>query len=186
MKQTVRHLIPTLKVVTALGAALTAIFLVLPPQTSITPLPPSLPALASAQPPMPSNNSVYTDSVVQSNMFSLTRRAPASRTFAMSPTDAAAGAFPGDSVSVDAVVGDSLSTERRAMESVPHLYGIVDGPSGRAALLRLDARQTNARLFYLGEGTAGYRVRSIGSDRAELSGPSGGVVLHLPARRGAP
>jgi hypothetical protein len=130
---------------------------------------------------MPATASALTDSIVGANIFSLTREAPTSRTFVGGPVDPllASAASPSDSTGgVEMTSTDS--------EPVPALYGVVNGPLGAAALLRLDPAARGSRLFHLGEGVAGYRVRSIGADRVELSGPTGPVVLTLAVRGATP
>ena len=101
----------------------------------------------------------------------------------MAPTDPQIDMTATGSYTANGGIGDSLAT---AADPVPHLYGIVNGGQGSAALLRLDPARRGSRLFHLGDGAAGYRVRSIGADRVELDGPSGAVLLTLTPKDGAP
>lgn len=175
------RVVPILQAVTVTGAlAATALF-AWSPDTTVAPLAPTLPPLSAAVPAMTTTAAVLTDSIVHANIFSLTRRAPANRTFAGAPVDPQADAGTGTPY---AMSGDSLATTDA--DPVPHLYGVVNGPEGAAVLMRLDPNRRGSRLFHLGEGVAGYRVRSIGADRVELSGPTGVVVLTLAPKEGTP
>jgi len=177
------RLVPILQAVTVTGLLATVAVLAWPKNTTVAPLAPSLPAIAAHAPSMPANATALTDSIVNANIFSLTREAPDARTFAAGPSDPMS-----DSVSTTfgdaSVPADPGSTADS--DPVPALYGVVDGPNGRAALLRLDASRKGSRLFQLGESAGGYRVRSIGADRVELVGPAGSVVLELAVRRVTP
>lgn len=175
------RLVPILQAVTVTGTLAAAALLAWSPDTTVAPLAPTLPALSAAAPAMMTTASVLTDSIVHANIFSLSRRAPASRTFAAAPVDPQIDASTGTPSTVS---GDSLATTDS--DPVPHLYGVVNGPDGAAALMRLDPTRRGSRLFHPGEGVAGYRVRSIGADRVELSGPTGVVVLTLAPREGTP
>ncbi len=176
-----RRLVLTLQAVTATGIIATIVFFAWPASTAVASVAPTLPALTAAVPPMPSTATALADSIVNANIFSLTRQAPTSRTFVAGPVDPllAGSATPSDSIG-----GVEMSSTDS--DPVPALYGVVNGPLGAAALLRLDPAARGSRLFHLGEGVAGYRVRSIGADRVELSGPSGPVVLTLAVRGATP
>ena len=147
---------------------------------------PSLPAVSAQAPIVPANASALADSVVDANIFSLSREAPEGRTFAATATDVEPGEVTQGEYGADAGIVDTTMTPDAASESIPALHGVVNGPLGRAALLRLDPQSAGSRLFRLGEGAAGYRVRSIGADRVELAGPAGTVVLVLVAKGGTP
>lgn len=179
-----RRLVLLLQAVTALGLLAAGALFAWPPTTDVAPIAPTLPALAAAVPPMQSNATALTDSIVNANIFSLTREAPDERTFVAAPVDPMlAGSADGIS-SADGGVTDSLAFTDT--DPVPSLYGVVTSPQGPAALLRLDATKRGSRLYRLGEGVAGYQVRSIGADRVELDGPTGPTVLTLTTRGGAP
>jgi len=169
-----------LQAVTAGAVTLSGALLAFPSHQSIVPLALALPALPAETPAMPANTAALTDSIVNSNIFSLQRQAPEERTFSAAPADSVVGDAPPASYAADAEMGDTLSQVRT--DRVPALFGIIDGPAGRAALLRLDAAATGARLFHAGEGTAGLTVRSIGADRVVLNSASGPVVVTLPTR----
>jgi len=152
----------------------------------VSPEVPSLPAVSAQAPIVPVSASALADSVVDGNIFSLSREAPEGRTFAVSPSDAEPIEVTQGEYGADAGIVDTTMTPDTASESVPALHGVVNGPLGRAALLRLDPHSAGSRLFRLGEGAAGYRVRSIGADRVELAGPAGTIVLVLVAKGGTP
>ncbi|MDX2183252.1 MAG: hypothetical protein SFW08_04630 [Gemmatimonadaceae bacterium] len=115
------------------------------------------------------------DPFVARNPFHPSRRPPAEREFLT-----LGDTFPEPSaMSADSGVAPDPAT---VAEQVPALFGIVDTPSGRRALLRLDAEKTRAALFGVGDGTAGWRVLSIGLDAVTLEGPEGRQVVSLSSR----
>jgi hypothetical protein len=179
------RIVLALQLITVAGLAAAATLLAWPPDVTVAPIAPTLPALAGAAPRITTNATALTDSIVNANIFSLTREAPDARTFAAAPTDpqpdmmTASGSY-----TANAGVGDSLATTNG--DAVPHLYGVVNGPTGLAALLRLDPARKGSRLFHTGEGAAGFLVRSIGTDRVELTGPAGAVVLTLTPKGDTP
>jgi hypothetical protein len=144
------------------------------------PIPPALgqsapPALALDQ---PADGSTL---VVEHNLFDRTRRPPAERELV-----AAADTFP-EPMAIGE--GDSVPSSPDAsfsVEPVPALFGIVDSPSGRRALLRLDPASPRAALFATGDGTAGWRVVQIGPDVVTLDGPTGRQVVSLSPRPRTP
>ena len=178
------QLVPILQGVTVTGLVAAAVLLAWPPDVDVAPITPTLPALAAAAPGLRTTSASLTDSIVDANIFSLTREAPDNRTFVAAPVDPTADAAFSNSSSANAGVGDSLGTTNA--DPVPHLYGVVNGPLGTAALLRLDPARKGSRLFHIGEGAAGFRVRSIGVDRVELDGPSGAVVQTLTSKGETP
>ncbi len=181
---TPKLLVPVLQAVTVSALAAAAAFLAWPPTIAVAPVAPTLPALAAAAPPMPTIANALTDSIVDANIFSLTREAPKARTFVGAPVDPLLTGSPAATSSADGGLSDTVDTSNT--DPVPSLYGVVNGPFGSAALLRLDPAKSGSRLYRLGEGVAGYRVRSIGADRVELDGPSGTIVLTLAVRGGTP
>ena len=179
-----RHLVPVLQGLTVTALALAAALLAWPPDTQVVPVDPVLTALTAQSPPLASPAAALTDSIVNANSFSVAREAPEDRTFAAALSDVVMADVTSGEYDADAGISDStLSADA---EPVPALYGVVNGPMGRAALLRLDPNTTAARLFRLGDGAGGYRLRSIGTDRVELTGPDGAVVLELVAKGGTP
>ena len=178
------RLVLVLQGITLVALAVSAVLLAWPHRIGVSSEAPVLPTLAARVAVDSTPVAGLTDSIVNANIFSLTREAPEERTFVASATDGVVGDVPAGEYGADAGLMDSTSTGAPELEPVPALYGIVNGPAGRAALLRLDPNTTSARLFQLGEGAAGYRVRSIGANRVELTGPSGPVVLELVAKGG--
>jgi hypothetical protein len=178
--------VPVLQGITIVALATAVVLLVWRAPVRVSPEPPSLPALSAQAPSVPASASAMADSVVDGNIFSLSREAPEGRTFAATATEMDPGEVTQGEYGADAGIVDTIITPDVASESVPALHGVVTGPLGRAALLRLDPHTAGSRLFRLGEGAAGYRVRSIGADRVELAGPAGTVVLELVAKGGIP
>ncbi|MES3033948.1 MAG: hypothetical protein V4813_08115 [Gemmatimonadota bacterium] len=181
-----RHLVPVLQGVTVAALAAAASLLLWPPDVQVAPADPVLPALVALPPVVASPAAALSDSIVNANIFSVTREAPDDRTVAVTPGDAPVLEVTSGEYDADAGIADSSGTASADAAPVPALYGVVHGPMGRAALLRLDPGITGARLFRLGEGAGGYRLRSIGADRVELSGPTGAIVLELVAKGGTP
>ena len=178
------RLVPILQAVTVTGLIAAAALFAWPPNATVAPIAPTLPALAVAVPHMSTTTSALTDTIVNANVFSLTRKPPTNRTFVAAPTEPQVELTPSGSYIANGGIGDSLATA--GGDPVPHLYGVVDGSQGAAALLRLDPARRGSRLFHLGEGAAGYRVHSIGADRVELDGPTGATVLTLSTKAGTP
>jgi len=172
--------------ITGVALATAAVLLARRAPLHVSPEVPSLPAVSVQAPMVPASASALADSVVDGNIFSLSREAPAGRTFAATATDVGPSEVTQGEYGADAGIVDTTMTPDAASESIPALHGVVNGPLGRAALLRLDPQSAGSRLFRLGEGAAGYRVRSIGADRVELAGPAGTVVLVLVAKGGTP
>jgi len=181
-----RWSLPVLQCITVAALATAAVLLVWRAPVQVSPEVPSLPAVSAQAPRVPASASVMADSVVDGNIFSLSRQAPEGRTFAAAATDVEPSEVTQGEYGADAGIVDTTMTPDAASESIPALHGVVNGPLGRAALLRLDPHAAGSRLFRLGEGAAGYRVRSIGADRVELAGPAGTVVLELVAKGGTP
>lgn len=176
--------VPVMRATAAVALATALVLLAWPPDTDVAPVAPALPALTPSVPPMPKDLTALTDSIVDANIFSLSREAPRSRTYVAEPVDPIQDSASTGLYGADAGVPDSLTLP--SPDRVPALYGVVDGPTGRAALLRLDATRRGAQLYRIGEGVGSTRVRSIGADRVELSGPAGRVVLRMGPSRSAP
>jgi len=172
--------------ITIAALATAAVLLARRAPVHVSPEVPTLPEVSAQAPIVPASASVMADSVVDGNIFSLSREAPDGRTFAAAPTDVEPSEVTQGEYGADAGIVDTTMTPGTASETIPALHGVVNGPLGRAALLRLDPHSAGSRLFRLGEGAAGYRVRSIGADRVELAGPAGTVVLVLVAKGGTP
>jgi len=105
---------------------------------------------------------------LDANPFAVSRRAPARRWLASDTSSA--------------TPEGGIATAVPAVPAVPRLFGTMVGAVGSSALLRLDAAQTAARLYMVGERGGAYTVRRILDDRVILDGPSGRIELRL--RRG--
>jgi hypothetical protein len=178
------RIVPILQALTITGFVVAAGLLLWRTDATVQSIAPVLPSLSNLAPVASSTSAALSDTIVNANIFSLSRSAPDDRTFAAGSSDALPEVDAADSISVNAFVADSFSGP--SADPVPHLYGVVDGPAGAAALLRLDGRHSAAQLYREGDGAAGYRVRKIGVDRVELDGPSGGIVLHMNRKGNTP
>jgi len=120
--------------------------------------------------------------VVRTDIFSSRRTAPARRSM-FGETSDSSGVAPVD-VTPSALAGEPLdstagATPSTASDPVPHLYGTMRGPTESTALLRLDARVSEPRLYRVGDRAGGYRVTEIADRTVTLVGPSGRVLLRL-------
>jgi hypothetical protein len=120
------------------------------------------------------------DRVIRSNIFSPRRAAPAQRYSLGDPaSEPDAMVDEGVAVSADPAMPDSAGAST-VSDAVPHLYGTMLGSTESTALLRLDARVSEPKLFRAGDRAGGYRVVEIADRSVTLMGPSGRVVLRLP------
>ena len=120
------------------------------------------------------------DRVVKTDVFSSRRSAPPRRyMFGEAPTSADVAAT--DMSAAPSLGGEAAdSTTASTMnDAVPHLYGTMLGPNESTALLRLDARVAEPRLYRVGDRAGGYRVADIADRSVTLVGPGGRVVLRL-------
>jgi hypothetical protein len=119
------------------------------------------------------------DRVVKTNVFSSRRSAP-SRRYLFGEASPSADLATTDA-SASAVAGEPLDSTTASMmsDAVPHLYGTMLGPNESTALLRLDSRIPEPRLYRLGDRAGSYRVADIADRSVTLVGPGGRVVLRL-------
>ena len=137
------------------------------PETTTAPS--GLSAAPAATPGIALHDASVADAIVNANIFSFSRKAPARRYDPLTfDTDVATTPQP--------VVTAPVASDD---DAVPKLYGIVGGPNGAAALLRLDAATPGAQLYRAGERGGAYRVEEIHEQSVVLSGPSGRIVLRL-------
>ncbi len=68
----------------------------------------------------------------------------------------------------------------------PRLFGIIPGPDGPIALLRLDSPGTAALPYHVGDRAGRYRVVSIGDRDVVIDGPAGRRTLRMFAAPIAP
>lgn len=154
-----------LRALTALSVVVAATALLWPaslPEAEIAPAGLEPGARAPIRPPP---GDAVSREIIGGNIFSTTRRPPATRYRPIGPAE-----------------GESLAEGgTESGEGAPRLYGIVPAANGAAALLRLDRAVGGARLYREGERGGSYRVESIGERSVVLSGPAGRVELRLPA-----
>jgi len=150
-----------------------------PPDTGAVPA--AVSAIEAPSFAAPSSGLTATDSlrtrVIESNVFSATRRAPRTR-FVM----------PGQAVATDpnAMIGAMEPMgSASADDSLPRLSGIIADGGDRRALLQLVAADGAPRLYRVGDVHAGYRVVRIGPDQVVLASRAGTRTLRL-SQRAAP
>lgn len=66
-------------------------------------------------------------------------------------------------------------------EAELRLYGITRGPGGAVALIDADPAVPGAEVYEVGDEVRGGRLTAIGDSTVVLAGPSGRLVLRLPA-----
>jgi hypothetical protein len=161
--------------------ALTAIFLIVAlsalvwkPAPAVTEIP--VAGLNAGVPERLSANGgqVELATIIDANVFSSSRKAPAQRYQPFAP-------LPETAPVPDVAPPDASAAE----DAVPQFFGTIAGPRGTFALLRLEAGETDAQMYREGEGAGGYRVEKINEQSVVLSGPKGRIVLRL-IRPGGP
>jgi hypothetical protein len=103
-------------------------------------------------------------SMVRTNLFSSTRQAPRVRFV-----------IPGQEPLVMPVADPATS----ANTDGPELQGVLMVNGVRRALLRVPGSDSVPRVVQTGDRVGGYRVRTIGMDRVELSSESGTRIVRL-------
>jgi hypothetical protein len=128
--------------------------------------------------PLATTGPAAAQAIIEANIFSASRVAPRTRYNPLAS----------DSEDVAPPVYDSAIADTTAMggEAVPQLYGVVLGPGGATALMRLDASVPDAQLYREGERAGGYRVLKISEGAVTLAGPRGRIVLRLIRSEGGP
>jgi hypothetical protein len=117
--------------------------------------------------------------VVRTDIFSSRRTAPSRRSVFGEPAtepDAAPSETSSAPLAGEPMDSTAAST---ANDAVPHLYGTMLGAAESTALLRLDPRVSEPRLYRIGDRAGGYRVAEIGDRSVTLIGSSGRVVLRM-------
>lgn len=111
--------------------------------------------------------------VVNSNVFSATRRAPTSRFV-----------VPGQAAAMDvySTATEASAQPDSASASLPQLSGIVSERGQRQALLQLLASDGGPRLYREGDVHAGYRIVRIGVDYVLLTSRAGTRTVRLSPR----
>jgi hypothetical protein len=117
-----------------------------------------------------------TRAIIAGNIFSASRTAPRARYNPFEP----------DPVAVEPAFGNGVidSPAIPDEDAVPRLFGIVVGPAGTTALMRLDPQQSEAQLYREGDRGGVYRVVKVTQQSVTLSGPRGQTVLQLKRPEG--
>ncbi len=151
------------------------------PGTDTGAVPAAVSAIDASSFAAPNSGPTTTDSlrtrVIESNVFSATRRAPRTRFV-----------VPGQAVATDpnAMIGAMEPMgSASADDSLPRLSGIIADGGERRALLQLVAADGAPRLYRIGDVHAGYRVVRIGPDQVVLASRAGTRTLRL-SQRAAP
>ncbi|MEX2282463.1 MAG: hypothetical protein WEE89_08260 [Gemmatimonadota bacterium] len=143
------------------------------PRTEIAPAgltaTPTSRSAAAADPAM-------SQAIIAANIFSPSRTTPRSRYNPFEP----------DPVTVEPAFGNNIidSAAIPDEEVIPRLFGIVVGPAGGSALMRLDPAQPEAQLYREGDRGGVYRVVKVNQQSVILSGPRGQTVLQLKRPEG--
>ena len=143
----------------------------------------ALPTTKTA-PAVPSDSAAIA-SILRANVFSDARRpvpAPGRPGIAASGTTTATGTTANI---VRPASDDSAPAPPRSADG-PRLYGIIPGPDGPVALLRLDSPGTAALPYHVGDHAGRYRVVSIGDRDVVIDGPFGRRTLRMFAPSLAP
>ncbi|MCU0647706.1 MAG: hypothetical protein MUF00_06905 [Gemmatimonadaceae bacterium] len=115
--------------------------------------------------------------VIDENIFSATRRAPATRWSAPGLDTAP----PPDMPATDSAVSTMLPADSAALaDPVPALYGTVVGDGAPRALLRLSPNDGAPRLYGIGDRHGGWRVVAISPRRVVLASRDGSRTVRLP------
>jgi hypothetical protein len=133
----------------------------------------------SVRPPLPADLGAA-DRVVRTDIFSPRRSAPPQR-YVFGETAQEPDVTSAEMTVAPALAGEALDSTAASTTSdaVPYLYGTMLGPTDATALLRLDARASEPRLYRVGDTAGGYRVAEIADRSVTLMGRNGRVVLRL-------
>jgi hypothetical protein len=118
--------------------------------------------------------------VVRTDIFSSRRAAPPRR-YSLGEGTPESDGTPTEMTVAPPLAGEPMdsTTASTANDPVPRLYGTMLGPTESTALLRLDARISEPRLYRVGDRAGGYRVTEISDRSVALVGASGRLVLRL-------
>ena len=123
--------------------------------------------------------------ILRANIFSDARRpvpAPGRPDVAANGISAA----PGTTANISRPVADDSAPPAPRSPDGPRLFGIIPGPDGPLALLRLDSPGTAALPYHVGDRAGRYRVVSIGDRDVVIDGPAGRRTLRMFAAPLAP
>ena len=162
------------------GLALLAVPFPLPTATADATVVASAGTLPDSVRPTASPDVGAADRVVKTDVFS-SRRSPPSRRYLFGEAATSADVGASDMSPPPSLAGEPVdSTTASTMnDAVPHLYGTMLGPNESTALLRLDTRVAQPRLYRVGDRAGGYRVADIADRSVTLVGPGGRVVLRM-------
>jgi len=149
-------------------------FLVVPTRTTTARQPSAgLPRVAPLEVPSAAMSDSAAARIVSENVFSSSRRAPASRFMP-----------PGSEPSPSFVEPTSAPTSITDADNVDgaRLFGIIMQDGRVRALLRLPGADSATRLMAAGESRAGYRVQRIETDRIVITSSEGSRTLLLVPR----
>jgi hypothetical protein len=154
--------------------ALAAIFLIIAIAGLFWPSGPSRAVIAPELQSAPTKQTIaaqpaVADAIIASNIFSSSRKPPRSRYNPFEPEPTPVETIP------DVGAAEPVPDE----DAVPRLFGIVIGPRGAEALLRLDRTIPDAQLYKEGDRAGVYRVVKVEAQSVTLTGPRGRVVLQL-------
>lgn len=163
-----------------LGLVLLAVPFPLPTANADATVVASAGALPDSVRPVASPDVGAADRVVKTDVFSSRRAAP-SRRYMFGEVPTPADAATPDVSATPSLAGEPVdsTTASTMSDAVPHLYGTMLGPNESTALLRLDGRIAEPRLYRVGDRAGGYRVADIADRSVTLVGPAGRVVLRL-------
>jgi hypothetical protein len=166
-----------LRTLTALFVVVALFALVWQPAIPDAVIPPPGRHALGEGPPTSRGDAAAVSAIVTANIFAASRTAPARR-YDPATLDAQNDSPPApDPIATDVMMhGDAR---------VPQLFGIVAGPNGASALLRLDASSDDATLYRVGDRDGGYRVDEINEQSVVLTGPAGRIVLRLNKAEGS-
>ena len=123
--------------------------------------------------------------ILRANVFSDARRpvpAPGKSGMAVSSVTSATGT----TANIARPASDDSAPPAPRSADGPRLYGIIPGPDGPVALLRLDSPGTAALPYHVGDHAGRYRVVSIGDRDVVIDGPAGRRTLRMFAASLAP
>lgn len=170
MSRESRTLTPRAIEIGALGiAAVGVALLVWPARAAVPPYNRAMPSALAVAAATPDDYSAR-DSIVATNLFSGSRRAPRERF-----------RLPGTEVFADPTPVAPLPGADVAPDAGPQLFGLVVVDGTPRALIQI-ARDSAPRLVAVGEVVGRWRVQQIGADRAVLSSSMGTRIVRLSRR----
>lgn len=124
----------------------------------------SMPPSADGQEQSAAQADRHAATIVRTNLFSASRRAPRVRF-----------TLPGQETTSEPLAAPPVPADADG----PELQGVLTVNGMRLALLRVPGVDSVPRVVRVGDRVGGYRVRAIGADRVELSAVSGTRIVRL-------